>query len=577
MDQQQITPSDDLNSTVIPRCPKCTLIPSLKLNYKEDKPFIDYECENKHKDNISLEDYINNLKDYSLKNKKCVECNKTQNIKEDFFYCCKCEKFICYSCTKKHQLIEEHNVINMRRYDSLCKIHFNTFCFYCIDCKQNICIYCKSEHEHEHEHETHHLIDLSKFNFSKVKKQNIDEDIKNYETIINNLDIVKQKIIALIDNLKKSSELEMKFLNILLKVYKNEEKMNNINYNIIQNYKNFKKIFKLNKIDNYEKVNKEGNKFISFIENIKNIQLNSFNNNFKIFKNHNAAILYLSILKDGRLASSSSDNSLNIYNMNSFELDLSIKEHQCGIPSFTEINDNKIITCSDDNSMKLIKIEKNKYNIEQTIKEHTKNVRKIIEIKENEFISVSYERTMKVWEFNKEKQLVLKKNIIFQNKETFCNILKINNNEFVTYSGGDKNLKFWNTNDYSNITIISNVELYWTLKTLCLLDNDILCAAGDNSKGFYLISISNHQIIKNITGPKSITSMNICPNGLLLCSITDENGNNNLVKYFYNDFNLEKMAEKEKAHLPIIYSVVELNDDIIASGGEGKQIKLWKY
>ena len=70
--------------------------------------------------------------------------------------------------------------------------------------------------------------------------------------------------------------------------------------------------------------------------------------------------------------------------------------------------------------------------------------------------------------------------------------------------------------------------------------------------------------------------MDKCLNGLLLCSIIDEKGNNILAKYYYDDYNLVKNIEKEKAHNAYINSVVELNDEIIASGGDGKQIKLWK-
>ena len=539
MDQRMITLNSDLNA--IPRCPKCNLIPSFTLKYEEENAFIAYECENNHKDIMTLRDYLNNFEEYSRKNKKCEGSDKTGN-----------------------------NIINNDRFDSLCTIHSNTFCFYCFECKKNICIFCKNEHE------THQLIDLSKFNFSKQEKEDIAKDIKNFEIIINDLVDLKQIISTLIEDLKTSSELEMKFIKILLDTYEKEEKMNNINYNIIQNLKSFKKYFKLKKIDNLEKIYKEGKKFISFIKGAKNIQIETFKNNFKTIKNHSGNILYLLKLRDGRLASSSGDNSLNIYNKDTFELEISIKEHQYGIPSFTEINNNRIITCSDDSSMKLIKIEKNKYQVEQVIGDHKKNVRKIIEIKDNIFVSISYDITMKVWEY-KDKRLTIKKNINFQNKESYCNILKINNKEFVTYSGGDKFIKFWNSDNYSNIAIINDVDAYWTLKSLCILDNNILCVAGDNSRGFYLISISDHQLIKKIKGPKCITSMSKCLNGLLLCSIIDEKDNNSLVKYDFNNFNLEKISEKEKAHNSNIYSVVELDDDIVASGGEGKQIKLWKY
>ena len=80
------------------------------------------------------------------------------------------------------------------------------------------------------------------------------------------------------------------------------------------------------------------------------------------------------------------------------KLQLSIKEHSSWIASFTQLNDGRIITCSEDNTMKIIKlIGEDKYQIEQTLQEHTNDVRKVIEIKENELISVSRDKTMKIW------------------------------------------------------------------------------------------------------------------------------------------------------------------------------------
>ena len=40
---------NNISIDCIPRCLDCNLIPSLKLNYNEGKPMINYECENNHK------------------------------------------------------------------------------------------------------------------------------------------------------------------------------------------------------------------------------------------------------------------------------------------------------------------------------------------------------------------------------------------------------------------------------------------------------------------------------------------------------------------------------------------------
>ena len=192
---------------------------------------------------------------------------------------------------------------------------------------------------------------------------------------------------------------------------------------------------------------------ISFLQNFrKDIgQTNLFKNNFKTLNNHTQRINHLSKLKDGRLISSSDDYTVNIYKKDTFELQLSIKEHSNGVSFIKQLNNGKIITCSWDNSMNIIKlIDENKYNLEQKLTGHSGYVYKVIEIRENELISVSWDKTMKKWEL-KNNKFECTKTITFQNYTSNCNILKINENEFVTSSFDNKCLKFWNSNDYSNI------------------------------------------------------------------------------------------------------------------------------
>ena len=238
-------------------------------------------------------------------------------------------------------------------------------------------------------------------------------------------------------------------------------------------------------------------------------------------------------------------------------------------------NNGKLITSSSDETIKVIKLKgEDKYEIEQILKGHKNWVMKVIEIRENELISISTDKSMKIWILNKEKKFECITTIKFKYKYSFSNILKINEKEFVTSSLSD-GLKFWNSNNYSIIAFINNIEMYWTLKTMCLLNDNILCVGGDNLKGFYLIQISNHQIIKNILGPERIFCIDKCLDGLFLCSIFDENGNDCIVKYKFENYNLEKIVEKVNAHDTWIWSCVELNNGIIASGGRDNLIKLW--
>ena len=72
--------------------------------------------------------------------------------------------------------------MDYQRYDALCKIHSNTYDSYCNKCKRNICIYCKINHK------SHDLIDLSTFIYTNEDNKKLEEEIKNIELKIMNLD-----------------------------------------------------------------------------------------------------------------------------------------------------------------------------------------------------------------------------------------------------------------------------------------------------------------------------------------------------------------------------------------------------
>ena len=77
-----------------------------------------------------------------------------------------------------------------------------------------------------------------------------------------------------------------------------------------------------------------------------------------------------------------------------YHIQLSIKEHRSIINSFTILNDGRIITCSSDNTMKIIKlIEENKYQVEQELKESSELEMKFIKIL---LYSYEYEENIKI-------------------------------------------------------------------------------------------------------------------------------------------------------------------------------------
>ena len=405
----------------ITRCPECNLILSLSIYYKEITPYVIYYSENNHKGEMSLEEYLQKYNNYSLSKEKCLKCNRIQSETNDnFSFCCKCNKFICNSCIINHPNNDgQHNITNINRYDALCKLHSNYYSFYCNKCQKNLCIYCKQDHD------SHDIINIIQYKNSYEPTNKLEEKINNIEKKINGLEEIKKQIIFEIDKFKKIYELEIKFLKILLNTFKYEEIQNNINYNVIENIKDYDETFEMYKIKMLDKINKESNKLISFLQTIglqKSFEMPNCKDGWgtNIFK-----------LKDGRLTAcffKGKNNFLILYSKDTFEIQLSIDlpEYSKGI---TQLNNENIITWSKD--MNIIKlINNNKYNFEQKLIGHTDNVFGVIEIRTNKLISVSSDKTMKIWNLNNNNQYECI-NTIYVNSS--CYILKLNENEFVTF------------------------------------------------------------------------------------------------------------------------------------------------
>ena len=332
----------------------------------------------------------------------------------------------------------------------------------------------------------------------------------------------------------------------------------------------------------FDKIKEESYKYINFFQTL------GFQKPIKIFTtkpgdySYYSTVFYLLKLRDGRLATPSEDRkSLIIFSKDTFEIQLSIICHSNRIIYITQLNNDKILTCSEDNTMSIIKlINDNKYNIEQKLTGHSNYVYRAIEMRNNELISISNDKTMKIWKFNNNKYECIN-TIIFENSNNnccnFCNILKVNENEFVTYSQVDKCLKFWNSNNYSNISTINDIEsIQYRVISLCKLDDDILCTGG---KGFYLIRISTHQLIKNIMDSIKIFSVYKCHDGLLLCKIKNEIDKWSLVKYKYKNQNLIKIIEKvNDFDSDYDSNCIELYDEMIISVNYvlGYFMQLWR-
>ena len=177
----------------IKRCFKCFKIPLIEINEKENEYNIKYYCENNHKGEISIDNFLKEQKNI-LNKIPCDDCNKKQeNEFFQFFYCITCKKYLCYDCLPKHSGKQEQ-IIFLSKYDSTCFDHNQFFAYYCKSCKKNICMLCVNNHKN------HNMKLLSE----EILSDNYLEKIKNK---IKKLDCIKQYKNEIIEGLQKQIKL----------------------------------------------------------------------------------------------------------------------------------------------------------------------------------------------------------------------------------------------------------------------------------------------------------------------------------------------------------------------------------
>ena len=122
----------------------------------------------------------------------------------------------------------------------------------------------------------------------------------------------------------------------------------------------------------------------------------------KILTYHTSSVTNLLVLKDGRL-SSSSDDSIIIYDIKNFTQQCTIKEHSNSVVFFTQISNDNIVSCSCDNTLKIFKlISETEYQLLQTLSGHSSKVNKVIEDNLRNLITCSH--TIKIWNYNQNEQ-----------------------------------------------------------------------------------------------------------------------------------------------------------------------------
>ena len=290
--------------------------------------------------------------------------------------------------------------------------------------------------------------------------------------------------------------------------------------------------------------------------------------------NHKDIVKCLSILKDGRLVSGSNDESIIIYNKITYQPDLIIKEHNNDINYITTLSSDILVSCSNDNTIKLFNIKYNKYEILQTLNYHTDWVNKIIELKNKSLVSFSDDKSIIFYNKDNNNNYIKDYNL---NINGICHsVIETKDNEicYCQYDSPNYTIYFYDLLQKKAISKLNNINTNgYSNKGFIMISKELLLIPGINK--ISIIDINEYKLIRIIDVPNSNNIIGTCILNENILLTGDKNGIIRQWKIEGNNLILDLISIKENAHNDFIYSIIKIGDGHIASGSFDKSIKIW--
>ena len=555
----------------IASCPKCDNVPSFNLVSPTQ---LSYRCDCGASGSMTLKEFFDN---YKQKTKPTPNCYKHPNVKAVEF-CLQCQKWMCATCLQSHNEFnaEHQRTTTDAKLPTKCKNHEKrNIVNYCINCHCHICDMCLKEHGE------HQFVQLNSY-LPEVILQKINKDLlrcgkKNREYYVKLKDEMVKKLNAEIkrieDSFKENKEVNdnlMKYSNMLLNNYMMTYTIPN--YHIINNLINNRNFNLKNKVNYINGDYSLQNEIDDLVEFYKNDFVIYFPTKMKWMNSlyyHTGPVLSLTVLNDGRLASCSTDSSINIYNTSDYKLKFTIRGHTDGVSYISQLEDGRLISASYDQTIKIWRLlnEAPFFECEATLHGHSNYITKVISIGNNQICSCSKDKSIKIWKAEAPSYDCLF--TINGHTNDVTSVIKIKDGRLVSGSV-DYTLRFWDisTGEIQEKNTLNDVYCDNNNSMLETKDGKIIVSGCDV---IYIINEETNKIEKKIRGLTFIYSLLYARDGTLWC------GNIKGSLFQYNLQTYKCVNKKENIHSEWIASLVTMKNDCVASCSGDKIIKIWKY
>ena len=293
----------------------------------------------------------------------------------------------------------------------------------------------------------------------------------------------------------------------------------------------------------------------------------------KTIKDHSSCVFSLLLLKDGRIASCSNDNTIRIYDPKSkYHCDLAFKGNSGPVYSMCQLDNGDLVTGFYNGTIKIWTINEETCEWKFTINNaHASLVSKVVALSNNRFASCGGDCNIKIWNGSEPSQVPIK--VLEGHHSNLRSILRMNDKDILISISEGRGLRVWNLRTYECISSeLNNIKCY-DANSLYQIDDDRVIVGSDN--GASIINITNTEVeyqIKNGEGKDfyNVSSFVKLNNDHIFCGC----GNG---KYCLIDTKKMQYTIQESTHKEGFTDLLKVDNYTFLSSSYDNTIKIWKY
>lgn len=293
-------------------------------------------------------------------------------------------------------------------------------------------------------------------------------------------------------------------------------------------------------------------------------------NEYKRIDNSNSVTAIL-LLKDGRIASSSDDKTIKIFDPNKdYNLDYIIPTNNSMIQYLTQLTNGHLVSCSYDCSIIFWSLLKTNYKMEYTISQAHPNclINKVICLTKDRIASCSSEEKIKIWK-GYEPYSDIPIQVLTGHKHDLRSILQIKDKELLASCSYDNTLRIWNLITYQCITSIDDISCNDANSMLQVHDEKIIIGGEKRIALVNFITGIVEQEIKNDNIENIVSFEQLNNSEVLFGSETGSIG-------IYN-MTINSITNKINIHSSVVSGIIKINESMFISSSWDRNIIIWKY